>query len=112
RGDNIPRRAAVSAFGFGGINAHLLIEEWLPPSTSFVFAQDRPLRDRPVSGVEPSLPLYPLEEGVISSTRSGEDGREAAIAVVGMDACFGPWQSLQAFQERVLGGGSAVGPTP
>ncbi|TAJ91585.1 MAG: type I polyketide synthase [Gammaproteobacteria bacterium] len=23
-----PRRAAVSAFGFGGINAHLLIEEW------------------------------------------------------------------------------------
>lgn len=25
-----PRRAAVSAFGFGGINAHVLIEEWLP----------------------------------------------------------------------------------
>lgn len=24
------RRAAVSAFGFGGINAHLLLEEWLP----------------------------------------------------------------------------------
>ncbi len=23
-----PRRAAVSAFGFGGINAHLLVEEW------------------------------------------------------------------------------------
>ena len=25
-----PRRAAVSAFGFGGINAHLLLEEWVP----------------------------------------------------------------------------------
>jgi len=24
-----PRRAAVNGFGFGGINAHLLIEEWL-----------------------------------------------------------------------------------
>jgi acyl transferase domain-containing protein/3-hydroxymyristoyl/3-hydroxydecanoyl-(acyl carrier protein) dehydratase len=24
-----PRRAAVSAFGFGGINAHLLLEEWI-----------------------------------------------------------------------------------
>ena len=23
-----PRRAAVSAFGFGGINAHVLLEEW------------------------------------------------------------------------------------
>ena len=30
RTDGTPRRAAVSAFGFGGINAHLLIEEWLP----------------------------------------------------------------------------------
>src|SRR5262249_49193019 len=26
-----PRRAAVSGFGFGGINAHVLIEEWVPP---------------------------------------------------------------------------------
>ena len=24
-----PRRAALSGFGFGGINAHVLIEEWL-----------------------------------------------------------------------------------
>ena len=28
RKKNSPRRAAVSAFGFGGINAHLLLEEW------------------------------------------------------------------------------------
>lgn len=32
RVDGAPRRAAVSAFGFGGINAHLLIEEWLGAS--------------------------------------------------------------------------------
>ncbi|MFO0597025.1 MAG: beta-ketoacyl synthase N-terminal-like domain-containing protein [Myxococcaceae bacterium] len=25
-----PRRAAISGFGFGGINAHLLLEEWTP----------------------------------------------------------------------------------
>jgi len=30
RAEGVPRRAAVSAFGFGGINAHLLVEEWLP----------------------------------------------------------------------------------
>nr|WP_320116161.1 beta-ketoacyl synthase N-terminal-like domain-containing protein [uncultured Desulfuromonas sp.] len=28
RSETRPRRAAVSAFGFGGINAHLLLEEW------------------------------------------------------------------------------------
>jgi acyl transferase domain-containing protein len=28
RDERTPRRAAVSAFGFGGINAHLLLEEW------------------------------------------------------------------------------------
>ena len=28
REDNRPRRAAISGFGFGGINAHLLVEEW------------------------------------------------------------------------------------
>jgi len=28
RNETRPRRAAVSAFGFGGINAHLLLEEW------------------------------------------------------------------------------------
>ncbi len=30
RDEASPRRAAVSAFGFGGINAHLLVEEWNP----------------------------------------------------------------------------------
>ncbi len=30
RADGRPRRAAISGFGFGGINAHALIEEWIP----------------------------------------------------------------------------------
>ena len=34
REEGIPRRAAVSAFGFGGINAHLLVEEWLTMSAT------------------------------------------------------------------------------
>lgn len=96
KGEGIPRRAAVSAFGFGGINAHLLIEEWLPEEsragTSHVVAEKR---------VETStVPMKAL---------SAADGQP--IAVVGMNARFGPWQSLQAFQKRVLGGGSLVNPT-
>ncbi|MCM2265775.1 MAG: acyltransferase domain-containing protein, partial [Desulfuromonadales bacterium] len=96
KGDGIPRRAAVSAFGFGGINAHLLIEEWLAEElnagANFGFAQNR-AETRGAPG------------------KDFTDSGAQSIAVVGMNARFGPWQSLQAFQERVLGGGSEVTPT-
>jgi PfaB family protein len=82
RGDGVPRRAAVSAFGFGGINAHLLVEEFLPKKPP------RPVRSLASRKTPPS-----------------------PIAVVGMDARFGPWQSLQAFRERVLGNDVSIEPT-
>jgi acyl transferase domain-containing protein/3-hydroxymyristoyl/3-hydroxydecanoyl-(acyl carrier protein) dehydratase len=78
RGEGIPRRAAVSAFGFGGINAHLLVEEWLPKA-----------------GRAPKRELKPQAE---------------PIAVVGMDARFGPWRSLRSFRDRVLGNDDATLP--
>ncbi len=82
-----PRRAAVSAFGFGGINAHLLIEEWLPETAPFDSVQGT---FRRLSGVEAT---------------------HEPVAVVGLDARFGPWQNLRDFQERVLGGDQATQPT-
>ncbi|MCZ6783331.1 MAG: beta-ketoacyl synthase N-terminal-like domain-containing protein, partial [Proteobacteria bacterium] len=81
RPDGAPRRAAVSAFGFGGINAHLLLEEWCPS------------RGRAKVAAPP--PRHPKH-----------------IAIVGMDAHFGPWEGLRAFQERVLGGDPDLWPTP
>ncbi|MFA7061507.1 MAG: beta-ketoacyl synthase N-terminal-like domain-containing protein, partial [Pedobacter sp.] len=86
RGDGIPRRAAVSAFGFGGINAHLLIEEWLPETNTTLSRS--------------------------SVTPTGKGTTIPKIAVVGMDAGFGPWQTLQAYQERVLGGDAITEATP
>ena len=82
RAEGVPRRAAVSAFGFGGINAHLLVEEWLPRA-----------------GAAPSPAL---------ATRSAK--RSEPVAVVGMDARFGPWQSLASYQQRVLGGDAGAEP--
>ncbi|WP_372370038.1 beta-ketoacyl synthase N-terminal-like domain-containing protein [Candidatus Uabimicrobium sp. HlEnr_7] len=73
RDDDTPRRAAINAFGFGGINAHILVEEWQPQSEVIVS----------------SPPPKPTN---------------SAIAVVGVDAHFGPWNSLKRFQSRVLGG--------
>jgi acyl transferase domain-containing protein/3-hydroxymyristoyl/3-hydroxydecanoyl-(acyl carrier protein) dehydratase len=82
RTDATPRRAAISGFGFGGVNAHLLLEEYEHRTTAASTSE----------GVTsyPSLALGAGEEAV-------------PIAVVGFDARFGPWPSLQAFQERVLG---------
>ncbi|MCK4729654.1 MAG: polyketide synthase, partial [Desulfobacterales bacterium] len=82
RDKKAPRRAAVSAFGFGGINAHVLIEEWLP-ETGNVRVQ--------VPVQVPGLRAIP-------------------IAIVGMEASFGPWTGLRAFQERVLGGDATARP--
>ncbi|HAM36607.1 MAG TPA: type I polyketide synthase [Elusimicrobia bacterium] len=76
RDADTPRRAAVSAFGFGGINAHVLVEEYRPPA--------RPSRARQVAAPR-------------------QDEAHAPIAIVGMEARFGECAGLRRFQERVLG---------
>jgi acyl transferase domain-containing protein/3-hydroxymyristoyl/3-hydroxydecanoyl-(acyl carrier protein) dehydratase len=77
-----PRRAAVSAFGFGGINAHLLVEEWIPkkPAKSSV--------------------TYPPSFKKKSSP----------VAIVGMGAHLGPWDSLDSLRSRFLGDETVVMP--
>ncbi|WZP00443.1 beta-ketoacyl synthase N-terminal-like domain-containing protein [Isosphaeraceae bacterium EP7] len=74
------RRAAISGFGFGGINAHILLEEWRPPARPFV--------PRPRPKVKPGVPL----------------------AIVSLAAQVGPCATTQAFRVRALGGGSQAGP--
>lgn len=77
------RRAAVSAFGFGGINAHLLIEEWLPHKAA-----------------KSSVAYLPANRR-----------KSQPVAIVGMGTHFGPWDSLDTFRQRILGGDDHVEPT-
>lgn len=97
RVETTPRRAAVSAFGFGGINAHLLLEEWDPalqPGASKT-------RKRAARRTSPPAEAAP---------RSKETA--VPIAIVGMAAHVGALDSLRAFQEAVLSGDAAIQPRP
>jgi len=84
------RRAAISGFGFGGINAHALIEEWVPDDATQRHRSDRPA----------STPVSP----------PSRSPRATPMAIVGMAAHFGPFRGLRAFQERVLGGENTEAP--
>jgi acyl transferase domain-containing protein/3-hydroxymyristoyl/3-hydroxydecanoyl-(acyl carrier protein) dehydratase len=81
RDGRAPRRAAVSAFGFGGINAHLLVEA--PPERRPAPRKAAPRRPEPA---------------------------HAPVAIVGMDARFGALTGLRAFQEAALGGSAPPPP--
>lgn len=82
-----PRRAAVSAFGFGGINAHVLLQQWPAPTVK----------------------RKPAAAGKLTAVSGPATG---AIAIVGIDTCFGPWKSLPAFSARVLGELQDISPRP
>ena len=104
RNEGTPRRAAVSAFGFGGINAHLLIEEWVPDGEGHTCPV-------PATSSTQSILTPPKKAEEADAFRQNQPNEQAPIAVVGMDTRFGPWQSLRSFQERVLGGDTATLPT-
>jgi PfaB family protein len=77
RSNNVPRRAAVSAFGFGGINAHVLLEEYSPARS-------------------PVVPSSRIKQTSINNSND-------AIAIIGLDTHFGPWDTREKFLARVLG---------
>ncbi len=78
RDDRLPRRAAVSAFGFGGINAHLLLEQWVPQAEA---------------------------HDVLAV--SIETAKAAPVAIIGLAVHCGAAETTERFSDMMAGGSSA-----
>ncbi len=87
RDDATSRKAAVSAFGFGGINGHLLLEEFTERNKT-----------------APSATFSISDSGAASTTKP--------VAIVGMELTLGSLNSLDAFQEAVFQGQSVLADAP
>ncbi len=129
---NVPaRRAAVSAFGFGGINAHLLVEEWDTDTVTTDFSEqsdnnrhrndDRHILVKeqdadtatPEVSRQSSNDRHLLVEKQDANTATAhirtiylrDEGREP-VALVGMDVHVGKAETLEAWAQAVLQGQS------
>ena len=100
RDSRTPRRAAISAFGFGGINAHLLLEEWDP--------QLARAEGTMTAGTRRSRAPSPASGGV----RHAHPSAPPPIAIVGLALHVGAIDSLPAFCELMFSGGSAIRERP
>ena len=93
------RRAAVSAFGFGGINGHILLEEWTGNNV-------------PEPTAEPSLSISDSQSVRIREPVSDSAPSSPVAAIVGMAVSFGPSVSLPEFQDIVFNGRSIIDKRP
>jgi acyl transferase domain-containing protein/3-hydroxymyristoyl/3-hydroxydecanoyl-(acyl carrier protein) dehydratase len=90
KSSNHLRRAAVSAFGFGGINAHILFEE----------------------GPRPASCPQPMRATSITVHERPGDDPPVPVAIVGMDVALGSFNNLKSFEKAVFQGHSAINSRP
>lgn len=80
REPNTPRKAAVSAFGFGGINGHMLLQEWDPAHWEHTHTTR------------------------VSVPSSQEQESTGDVAIVGVALHIGELDSVDAFREAIWAG--------
>jgi phthiocerol/phenolphthiocerol synthesis type-I polyketide synthase E len=98
RVDGMPRRAGVSAFGIGGTDAHVILEEAPAPARPEPSHRDHQLLV--LSARTPSALDRATSELAEHLSRDGGEDREAAPAAALADAAFTLQRGRQAFEQR------------
>ncbi len=109
------RKAAVSGFGFGGVNAHLLLEEWKGQTYAPRKGQTLGRPEESGTGTELLSKLRRMQARVKELTEGHPDDPEAAdviVAIVGMAAHCGSRTTLREFQECVFGAAGGTNAIP
>lgn len=121
QGNALPRRAGISSFGFGGVNAHVVIEEYVPPLPSASMAPGPrkaavilSARDEAGLGKQVNLLLAGIRRGRFGGTDLADIaytlqiGREAMQERLGIIAESA--EELKASLERYLVSGAGESP--
>ena len=116
RGPGISRKAAVSAFGFGGINAHLLLEEYrISHSQKWKNSEG----EDSGSGLKNIQRKNEKKKSGLNLTNQNEihhisvsDAKVPKVAVVGMSVSFAECSDLRHFQEMIFRGESSITQRP
>jgi acyl transferase domain-containing protein len=106
RGPGALRRGAVSAFGFGGINAHLLLEEYVQTTSEKGTRHHSGFSDSDPGSEDFKQEILIKESGVDLSDKGPK------VAVVGMSVCFGNCSCLRRFRELIFRGETAIAKRP
>ncbi len=93
-----PLRAAVSAFGFGGINSHLLFEEW-----------DHEIENCRVKIADCQSSIFNSQSSIVNPQSSI---KKLPVAIIGMASVFGSLKSLKELQETIFRGESIITKRP
>jgi PfaB family protein len=109
KADHRPRRAAVSAFGFGGINAHMLLEEYDENWEGGIRKAEGKSNFASITHAarissQPDRSTELTAEKVEILPPSAFRIPNSDIAIVGMEAVFGSVASLRDFQELIFNG--------